>query len=77
MNIAVIGTGGVGEYFGGKLTKLPDQENEIKVYFIAGNAHLEVIKKTGYILILMKGNGSVDRRWQQMIFFVCRCWISA
>ena len=50
MNIAVIGIGGVGGYFGGKLASLIDHENDIKVYFIARNSHLDEIKSNGLIL---------------------------
>ncbi|MHB8127194.1 MAG: 2-dehydropantoate 2-reductase [Desulfitobacteriaceae bacterium] len=52
MNVGVIGVGGVGGYFGGKLAKLLDQNANIdlKIYFIARNEHLEEIKKNGLIL---------------------------
>lgn len=50
MNIGVIGIGGVGGYFGGKLTRLPEQDQNIKVYFIARGQHLNEIKKHGLIL---------------------------
>lgn len=54
MNIGVIGIGGVGGYFGGKLTKLLTSEQyteKLNIYFIARNKHLEEIKKNGLILI--------------------------
>lgn len=50
MNIAVVGIGGVGGYFGGKLTGLLEKNNDLKIYFIARGAHLEEIKKNGLIL---------------------------
>ncbi len=50
MNIAVIGIGGVGGYFGGKLTKLLEHEKDLKIYFIARNKHLEEIKRNGLLL---------------------------
>lgn len=50
MNIAIIGIGGVGGYFGGKLTQLLENDNDLKVYFIARNQHLDEIKKNGLIL---------------------------
>ncbi len=50
MNIAVIGIGGVGGYFGGKLTQLLNDEKELNIYFIARNRHLDEIKRNGLIL---------------------------
>ncbi len=50
MNIAVIGTGGVGGYFGGKLAQLLLVDKSLKIYFIARGRHLEEIKKNGLIL---------------------------
>ncbi len=48
MKIGVIGTGGVGGYFGGKLCFFNNNENDI--YFIARNEHLKEIQKNGLIL---------------------------
>ncbi len=47
MNIGVIGVGGVGGYFGGKLTNLLGQDawSGLKIYFVARNRHLQEIKK--------------------------------
>ena len=50
MNIAVIGVGGVGGYFGGKLTQLLTGQNELNVYFVDRNSHLSEIQKNGLIL---------------------------
>ena len=50
MNIAVIGIGGVGGYFGGKLTQLLKDERELKVFFVARGKHLEEIRKNGLVL---------------------------
>ena len=50
MNIAVIGVGGVGGYFGGKLTKLLERHRDLNVYFVARNEHLEAIIANGLIL---------------------------
>ncbi len=50
MNIAVIGIGGVGGYFGGKLAhSLKDNKNH-QIYFIARNQHLIEIKSKGLVL---------------------------
>lgn len=53
MDIGIIGIGGVGGYFGGKLTsllKMEEYKNNVHVYFIARNKHLDEIKKNGLIL---------------------------
>lgn len=50
MNIVVIGIGGVGGYFGGKLTKLLSQRDGLNIYFIARNKHLDAIREHGLIL---------------------------
>jgi len=51
MNIAVIGIGGVGGYFGGKLCRLLDDSSlDLKIYFIARNRHLHEIQKNGLLL---------------------------
>lgn len=50
MNIAVIGIGGVGGYFGGKLTQLLHDDKKLNIYFVARNQHLNEIQKNGLIL---------------------------
>ena len=50
-NVAFIGIGGVGGYFGGKISQIiNDKENEINLYFIARGKHLEKIKQNGLIV---------------------------
>lgn len=67
MNVGVIGVGGVGGYFGGKLAKLLEQNTrkeeleELKVYFIARNKHLEAIQQNGLILSTVDEGESVCR----------------
>jgi 2-dehydropantoate 2-reductase len=56
MNTAVIGTGGVGGYFGGKLSKLMELENHLKIYFVARNKHLKEIQKSGLLLDTDQGS---------------------
>lgn len=51
MNITVIGTGGVGGYFGGRLAQAGN-----KVTFIARGRHLEAIKNNGLTVKSIKGN---------------------
>jgi len=50
MNIGIIGIGGIGGYFGGKLTRLIELDPAVKVYFIARGPHLEEIRKNGLVL---------------------------
>jgi 2-dehydropantoate 2-reductase len=50
MNIGVIGIGGVGGYFGGKLTQLLKDDENLNIYFIARNQHLAEINKNGLLL---------------------------
>ena len=52
LNICVIGVGGVGGYFGGKLahTSSSNSDSPSNLFFIARGKHLEVIKKNGLIL---------------------------
>lgn len=52
MKLCVIGIGGVGGYFGGKLAyafqNKPD--SSVEIYFVARGKHLEMIKRNGLIL---------------------------
>ncbi|WP_294407419.1 ketopantoate reductase family protein [uncultured Clostridium sp.] len=47
MNIVIIGTGGVGGYFGGKIAEYCQGSEEYKVYFVARGEHLKKIKENG------------------------------
>ena len=48
MNIGFIGVGGVGGYFGGKLSKLLDDKLlDINLYYVARGKHLAEIRKNG------------------------------
>ena len=50
-NVAFIGLGGVGGYFGGKMAQIiQEKENELNLYFIARGKHLEKIKEHGLIV---------------------------
>lgn len=52
VKIAVLGIGGVGGYYGGKLAYTYNQENErVKVYFIARGEHLKTIQEKGLRVI--------------------------
>ena len=52
LNVCLIGVGGVGGYFGGKLahafTSNPD--SPFNIFFVARGKHLEAIKKNGLIV---------------------------
>lgn len=52
LNVCVIGVGGVGGYFGGKLahafSSKPD--SSVNVFFVARGKHLEAIKQNGLVL---------------------------
>ncbi len=52
MKIAVIGMGGVGGYFGGKIARYIElqQNSELQIYFVARGKHLKEIKEHGLIL---------------------------
>lgn len=56
MNIAVIGTGGVGGYFGGKLTQILSQENNLNVFFVDRGIHLEAIQNNALFLDTDEGS---------------------
>jgi 2-dehydropantoate 2-reductase len=57
MDIAVFGTGGVGGYFGGKLAKLAEEENQgLKVTFIARGPHLDAMRESGLRVDSIKGD---------------------
>ncbi len=49
-NIGIIGIGGVGGYFGGKIAKSLENNNEYNVYFIARGKHLHKIRENGLLL---------------------------
>src|SRR5688572_16888680 len=49
-NIAVVGVGGVGGYFGGKLCSLQGPASAVKVWFIARGEHLRAIRDHGFTL---------------------------
>lgn len=50
MKIAVIGIGGVGGYFGGKLAKGLENSKEHEIYFVARGEHGKQIKEKGLLL---------------------------
>ncbi len=50
MNIAVIGIGGVGGFFGGKLSQLLKNDSSMNISFVARGEHLREIQKNGLYL---------------------------
>jgi 2-dehydropantoate 2-reductase len=55
MKIAIIGTGGVGGYFGGKLSKAGND-----VTFLARGEHLKAIQRNGLVVKSILGDFSLD-----------------
>ena len=55
MKIAVVGLGGVGGYFGGKLAGKYADSSEHKVIFVARGAHLAAIRREGLLLKTVEG----------------------
>jgi 2-dehydropantoate 2-reductase len=49
-NVAIIGVGGVGGYFGGKLCRLRESGSGVNVSFIARGEHLRAIQESGLLL---------------------------
>jgi len=58
MRIAVMGLGGVGGFFAGKLAKAYKGSGEHEVIFIARGEHLQAIKKNGLKIITPEGEFS-------------------
>jgi len=52
LNVCVIGMGGVGGYFGGKLAHAfsSNPDPSVRVFFVARGKHLEAIKQNGLVL---------------------------
>jgi 2-dehydropantoate 2-reductase len=55
MKIAIIGVGGVGGYFGGKLATHYSSAEDIKIIFIARGKHLKKIQNNGLQVITQQG----------------------
>ncbi|MBN2282373.1 MAG: 2-dehydropantoate 2-reductase [Deltaproteobacteria bacterium] len=51
MRTAIIGIGGVGGFYGGKLSRYYERSPEHEVFFIARGTHLDTIRKEGLTLI--------------------------
>lgn len=56
MRIAVVGIGGVGGYFGGKLARKYATSGEHEIIFIARGEHLKTIRETGLQLYTREGD---------------------
>ena len=59
MKIAVVGLGGVGGYFGGKIARKYAGSPEHRVVFIARGAHLAAIRSDGLLLKAVEGDFKV------------------
>lgn len=60
MRIGIIGIGGVGGYFGGKLAREYGQNGPHEIIFIARGEHLQEIKKNGLRLLTKEGDYFVE-----------------
>ena len=56
MRIGIVGIGGVGGYFGGKLAREYENSNEHEIIFIARGEHLKAIQKNGLHLFTREGD---------------------
>jgi 2-dehydropantoate 2-reductase len=56
MKIAIVGIGGVGGYFGGKLAREYENPDQHEIIFIARGKHLSAIKKNGLQLLTKEGD---------------------
>lgn len=56
MRIGIIGIGGVGGYFGGKLAREYETSGEHEIIFIARGEHLKAIRKKGLQLFTKEGD---------------------
>ncbi len=56
MRIAIMGSGGIGGFYGAQLAQDPDND----VWFIARGAHLEAIRKNGLVMKSPGGNVTVS-----------------
>ena len=56
MRIAIIGIGGVGGYFGGKLAREYATSGKHEIIFIARGEHLKAIQKNGLQLFTKEGD---------------------
>jgi 2-dehydropantoate 2-reductase len=56
MRIGIVGIGGVGGYFGGKLAREYENSNQHEIIFIARGEHLKTIQKNGLQLFTREGD---------------------
>jgi len=56
LRIGIIGIGGVGGYFGGKLAREYEKSDEHEIIFIARGEHLKAIQKNGLQLFTREGD---------------------
>lgn len=57
--VAILGIGGVGGYFGGKLAGFYQGSSEVEIIFIARGANAKAIKENGLKLVTGKGEATV------------------
>jgi 2-dehydropantoate 2-reductase len=56
MKIAILGIGGVGGFYGGKLARKYEDSAEHEIFFVARGEHLQKIKTDCLMLITKDGN---------------------
>jgi 2-dehydropantoate 2-reductase len=56
MRIGIVGIGGVGGYFGGKMAREYEKSGQHEIIFIARGEHLKAIQKSGLQLVTREGN---------------------
>ena len=61
MRIAILGAGGVGGYFGGRLAAGAEGTHDVDVVFLARGAHLAALRERGLRIESPKGNVHVAR----------------
>jgi 2-dehydropantoate 2-reductase len=59
MNIAIIGVGGVGGYFGGKLAAYSVRSGKHNIYFIARCTHLDAIRSQSGLILATQDEGEL------------------
>ena len=59
MRIAIVGIGGVGGYFGGKLAREYAGSEKHEIIFVARGEHLKAIQQNGLQLFTREGNSVV------------------
>lgn len=60
-NIAIIGLGGVGGYFGFKINQFNEKENQFDITFVARNQTYDIVKENGLTLLSPEHPNSITK----------------